>query len=143
MKNGYKLIVGSQWFRICLLLAFTYSSQAFSLHHSIHSHEESSIEIASTLSEDDLEHSLYHHHPDETLPRNDDHQHTYDEHINWHVIRAQFRATSTVNDSYALSFTSLSLTDDTRSIYCDLEQILFLKEYHASYTISRGPPLLG
>lgn len=144
MKNGHNNIIISKWFRFCILLAFVYSSQVYSHFHSVHSHEEGSIEYASLLIEVDLEHSLYHrHHHHKSLPQSDDHQHAYDKHINWHVIRTQFQNTLTIDDQYIFSSIQFILTDDNNLSYYDFKELPLLDECHASSSIIRGPPFLG
>lgn len=143
MKNGHNNIFISKWFRFCILLAFVYSSQVCSFYHSVHSHEESSIEYASLPIALDLEHSLYHHHHHKTLPQNDDHQHAYVKHINWHVIRTQFQNKLTIDDQFAFSSISLMLSGDNNLSYCDFVELPFLDECDASSSIIRGPPFLG
>lgn len=142
MTNGYYNIITSQWFRFFVLLAFVSSIPVYSLYHSFHSHEESSIELTSLPIEIDLEHSLNHHHHN-TLPQSDDHQHTYDKHINWHVIRTPFQNILNIDDQYTCFSTSFIVSDDNNSSNCNLEEFPFLDECGALPSIIRGPPLLG
>ena len=142
MKNDYHNIITSKCFRFCILLAFVYFSQVYSFYHSIHSHEESSIEYATLPIEVDTEHSLYHHHH-KSLPQGDDHEHTYEKYINWHAIITQFQDILRIDDQYVFSSTTFILTDDSNASYCDQEEFPPLDECHASSSIIRGPPFLG
>lgn len=143
MKNKHSNILTSRWLRLCFLLALVFSGQVYSFYHSIHFHEKSSIESDLQLSAVELEHSSGHHHHDRTRSHSDDHRHSYDMRIDWHIIRTQSQNTLAVDYQYFFSSIPFDLTDDTKSTYFDLEKLLFLDEYHASFSAIRGPPLRG
>ena len=142
MKNRYNNIITSRWLRSCIFLALVYSSQAYSLYHSIHSHEESAKEFIFPAVDADEEHSSDHHHHI-AHEQSDDHQHTYDKHIDWLFTRTQSQRTVTIYDQYIFSSIPQIIIDDGISSYFALEGLVLIDEYHDSSSVIRGPPLFG
>ena len=128
------------WLWSCLLLLLICSSPVYSSFHSIHSHLKSSSNLVSHLSEVDLEHSWdHHHHRDKT--DSDDHQHSYDNEIDWHIIRVQNLRQLSFDEQFVLNVIfSIPIEDKETSF--EVGEILPFIDYNYSHSlIIRGPPL--
>jgi hypothetical protein len=144
MKNEYKNILISPWFRSALLLVIVYFGQVYPSYHLHHSHEEGSwgVEISSHPIEVDVERSSDHHH-DGATPHTNDHQHTYDKHIDWHFIRTQNPRTLTINDQ-CFFFSIASVFTKNDNIPCiAYEGFICIDGNCVPSSIIRGPPLFG
>lgn len=140
MKNGHHNIIASPWLRFWLLLMLVCSGQVASFCHSVHSHDENSVEFASHPVDFDEEHLLHHQ---EAHSESDDQQHTYNKQIYWCFTRAQSQRTATIDDQYIFSYDLPILTSDNNSSCFDYGELLFSEEYCASASVIRGPPLQG
>lgn len=142
MKNGDNNIFTSRWLRSFLLLALVYFSQIYPFSHLHHAHEDSLLEFGSSFFPVDVEveHSSTHHHDDE-LPQTNNHQHTFDKHIDWHILRTQTIKTLSFDEQYCFSSIPFILTNGNNSVYYNYENTPFLDEQYVSSLIIRGPPL--
>jgi len=144
MKNEFKNIITSRLLRSFLFLAIVYFSQVYPFYHFHHFHDEgySEFELSSHPIEVDVEHSSDHHH-DGATPHNNDHQHTYDKHIDWHIIRTRNPRTLTFDDQYLFSSTSSIFTNDNNISYIVYKRFICIVGNCVPSSIIRGPPLLG
>ncbi len=148
MIKGYFKINILNKLRTCFLLALVCSNPVYSSYHSIHSHIEDSKHIVAHLSEVDVEHlphspshhPHHHHHGDKT--DSDDHQHFYDNDIDWHLLRVQnLRSQTFEEQSFNTSLSTISIVLNQISSTVD-ETFSFIDENYSHFLIIRGPPFL-
>ncbi len=143
MKREHKNIITSRWLRTFIFLLLAYFSQVYPFYHLHHSHEDGLLDfkVSSHPIEVEVEHSSDHHHDGDT-PQTDDHQHTYDKHIDWNNVRIQKPKTLTIDDQYSSASISYTPTNNNFS-YLKYENFLFIPHNYVSSIIIRGPPLVG
>jgi len=134
----------SGWLRSWAFLVLVYFSHVYPFYHLHHSHDDGWLghEISSHPIEVDVEHPSDHHH-DRTTPHTNDHQHTYDKHIDWHIIRTQNPRTLTFDDQYLFSSTSFVFTTENNISCIYHRDPICVDGNCVPSIIIRGPPLLG
>ena len=143
MKKGHYNIIASLWFRSFLLLFLVCFSQLAPFYHLNHSHNQDSFRFVSDPLEIDAKESLDHHHfhYHKAQTDRDDHQHTYDEHFAWHIIRAQNPRILIFEEQYFISSIPHIITNDNYASEVVNEDFLFTDENYLPSFIIRGPPL--
>ncbi|KAA3634074.1 MAG: hypothetical protein DWP97_07875 [Calditrichaeota bacterium] len=125
-----------------------YLSQLIPYMHIHHSHEGDSsriqfsyhIENTDFTNNKSSDHDHDHHHHDDEQQSTNDHQHSFDDFISWHVIRAQnIQNVSTVSNS-ALKTKSLNRYMLTFSDFLISESDVFISVSVPTPSIIRGPP---
>jgi hypothetical protein len=142
MKNGYNRILRIPWMKLFFILTIFYFSQFYSYIHLHHSHDNGALPVEISLHPIDVDHD----HDHEDLPGNhhpEDHQHTFDKHIDWHVIRTQNSGTFRFDDKYHCSSKSFILINNNNFSCIDYKEIPYIDYDSVSSLIIRGPPLLG
>jgi hypothetical protein len=144
MNSEPNSIMTSRWLRSFLVLVFVVFGQVYPYHHLHHSHDDSyfEFEISSHPIEVDVEHSSDHHH-DGDAPHPENHQHAYDKHIDWHVVRTQNQTTSAFDDQFPRSPLAYILADDNDISWTDSRDPLPVDGNYFPSTTVRGPPNLG
>ena len=145
MKKKPKDIITSRWLRSFLFLAILYFSQIYPFSPLHHDHGDSLLEfgINSFPIEVDLEHSSDHHHHDTDEPHTNDHQHSFDNHIDWHIVRTQNPRTSTFDELYFFSSNPYVFANNNSLFNSPLKEYLYIEKCQTSALVIRGPPLLG
>lgn len=142
MKHGYDSIIASRWLKSILVLTLVYYSQINPLAHVHHDHESGlfEFEISAHPVEADTENSSDHHH-DGNRPHKDDHSHTFNEHVDWHRVRALYTRTPTPDVRYLYSVTPDIIIDNANSRHDESGEPLFIREYYACDSMLRAPPV--
>lgn len=137
MKNEPSNIISSAWLRSLLFPALVYFSQIYPSYQLDHFHEDSLLGSANSSHSVgfDVEHSSDHHH-------DEDHQHTFNKHIDWHIIRIQAPGSLKYNVQYNLSSIPFIPGNDDFSSCIDNEGPPSIQKYYTSFVSLRAPPLV-
>ena len=136
MKKGHNNIITSHWLRSSIILVLLYFSQVYSFEHLHHVHGLLEFEISSHSVVVEGEHLSDHHH-------DGDHQHKYDKHIDWHILRTRSQNTVIIDDQYIVSLLPFILSDDNDASNIVNDDILFIDDSSRLSLIIRGPPFFG
>lgn len=148
MNSMLSNIIYSRWLRLSLLLVLVYFSQIYPFYHLHHSHNDDiwditvsshPVDIEVAHSQDESDH--HHQHHDEDRPQPESHQHTYDKHIDWHLLRTHHSTRLTIDKlpSLVISFKENS-PDQLSTIFIHLPTFSKDKSDIASL-LTRAPPL--
>lgn len=135
MENRHNKIITSHWLRSSLILVLLYFSQSYSFDHLHRAHGLFEFEISSHSVVVDGEHLSDHH--------DGDHQHKYDKHIDWHILRTRSQNTVIIDDQYIVSLLPFILSDDNDASNIVNDDILFIDDSSRLSLIIRGPPFFG
>ena len=136
MKKGHNNIITSHWLRSSIILVLLYFSQVYSFEHLHHVHGLLEFEISSHSVVVEGEHLSDHHH-------DGDHQHKYDKHIDWHILRTRSQQTVIIDDQYIVSLLPFIISAEGDVSYIVNEDILFIDDSSRLSLIIRGPPFFG
>ncbi len=134
MENRHNKIITSHWLRSSLILVLLYFSQSYSFDHLHRAHGLFEFEISSHSVVVDGEHLSDH---------DGDHQHKYDKHIDWHILRTRSQNTVIIDDQYIVSLLPFILSDDNDASNIVNDDILFIDDSSRLSLIIRGPPFFG
>ncbi len=145
MKDRDNTIATSIWRKSVLWLVLFSLGQVTPSYHFHHIHNDhvhqvvlSGIETSSHAAAHD--HDSNHQHSDE-IPPSDEHQHTFDKHTYWHIIRTQNSVSKTAFGQLFLSTEVLAenFSEEFSKVYS--QEILSIADSPISRIIIRGPPL--
>lgn len=144
MKNGYENIMTSRNMRFFLFIVLVYFSQVSPFYYIHHIHENGLLEFEISFhpADVDVERSSEDQH-DQGLPHTNDHQHTYDNQIDWNIVRTQSQRTLSFENPYIFSSISAMIVDDNNRSYFDYEEPPNIQIFETSLLIIRGPPLFS
>lgn len=134
MKNRHNKIITSYWLRSSIILVLLYFSQSYSFAHLHHAHGLLEFEISSHSVVVDGEHLSDH---------DGDHQHEYDRHIDWLILRTRSQHTVIIDDQYIVSLLPFIISAEGDVSYIVNEDILFIDDSSRLSLIIRGPPFFG
>lgn len=143
MKNKDNNITTSRWLRYFLIIVLAYFSQISSYYYIHHIHQDGELDFGANtyLFEADVEHTSGHH--DGNNPPTPYHQHTYNKHIYWNIVRIQNPRTITSDEEYPFTPNSFVLSIDNKLSNIDNAKFLFIDDNNASSLVIRGPPLFS
>ncbi len=135
----------SRGMRTFLFLILVYFSQVNPFYHVHHFHDDGlmEFEISSHPVDVNVEHPSDHTHDEQDKPHSNDHQHTYDNQIDWHIVRTQLQKTNSDDNRYIFCANLIILTDNTGTSYYDILKPPLIDSYKTSSLIIRGPPLFA
>lgn len=121
--------------RSSIILVLLYFSQAYTFDHLHHAHGLLEFEISSHSIVVDGGNLSDHH--------DGDHQHEYDKHIDWHILRTRSQQTVIIDDQYIVSLLPFIISAEGDVSYIVNEDILFIDDSPLLSLIIRGPPFFG
>lgn len=141
MIHEHRKLAESRRLRLFLLLTFFYFSQVYPFYHLHHTHDEGSFgfEISSHFIDHDDEHSTSHHHEDDSA-HSDSHHHAYDQHVEWHIIRAQNLRFQSDLHYHPVSSNLYIPCDGDNFAALGLQVPSCDDDYHSESIPVRGPP---
>lgn len=146
MKKKCNNIYRQRWLKLFFIITVVYFSQIYPYIHIHHSHDEDILpfEISFHPLDIDFDHLPEHaDRHDKNTHHTNDHQHTYDNQIDWHFIRLQNQRNLTSDDSYVfLSIFFIPSIKDAISNF-EYEEFLYIDNNDVHSLIIRGPPLFG
>ncbi len=142
MKNYNNNIFHSRFLRAFLLLLMVYFSQVSPFHLTNHFHEKS-FELNSHPVDFDDNHASDHHHHDEDSPHTQNHQHSYDNQIDWHIVRTQLTQNKSFETNSIVSKRTIFIPLHNSENYRTNFKPPFIERYQHTSFITRGPPSLS
>ena len=145
MKMEKQSIVTSKWLRAAIFFVVIYFSQFYPYFHLHHHHENNGIEYEFSSHPVDIDitplsQHHHHHHDDPDDQDTGKHQHSYDKHIDWHLIRSQSPRIHSF-DSFVTTIESLNLPTLNNSLLFQLvEQNIQKTITSRNASLVRGPP---
>ena len=135
MENRHNKIITSHWLRSSLILVLLYFSQSYSFDHLHRAHGLFEFEISSHSIVVDGGNLSDHH--------DGDHQHEYDKHIDWHILRTRSQNKVIIDDQYIVSLLPFIISAEGDVSYIVNDDILFIDDSSRLSLIIRGPPFFG